>query len=170
MDHSGAAGSLRRKWPTASDVIHLHAQHLSNVSRLSSRERRRSRTREAGTLVCSPNTISAMRFGTRRYPTTRQSRRTRHVVKRAMCGTRHTSRPFQEHMKGVLGEAGYAALKVCHQVYYCLEADLAAAIHGDDIIAEGEPTEALGRGQCAWQDRTRSSGARPVTEEAHRLH
>ena len=42
-------------------------------------------------------------------------------------------------MKGVLGEAGYAALKVCHQVYYCLEADSMAAIHGDDIIAQGEP-------------------------------
>ena len=40
-------------------------------------------------------------------------------------------------MKGVLWEAGYAALKVCHQVYYCLEADSMAAIHGDDIIAEG---------------------------------
>ena len=60
-------------------------------------------------------------------------------MKRAMYGTRRASRLFQEHMKGVLGEAGYAALKVCHQVYYCLEADSLAAIHGDDIIAEGEP-------------------------------
>ena len=60
-------------------------------------------------------------------------------MKRAMYGTRRASRLFQEHMKGVLGEAGYAALKVCHQVYYCLEADSMAAIHGDDIIAEGEP-------------------------------
>ena len=42
-------------------------------------------------------------------------------------------------MKGVLKEAGYAALKVCHQVYHCLETDSMAAIHGDDIIAEGEP-------------------------------
>ena len=48
---------------------------------------------------------------------------------------------FQEHMKGVLKEAGYAALKVCHQVYHCLETDSMAAIHGDDIIAEGEPRE-----------------------------
>ena len=31
------------------------------------------------------------------------------------------------------------ALKVCHQVYHCLETDYMAAIHGDDIIAEGEP-------------------------------
>ena len=60
-------------------------------------------------------------------------------MKRAMYGTRRASRPFQEHMKGVLGEAGYAALEVCHQVYYCLEADSMAALHGDDIIAEGEP-------------------------------
>ena len=55
-------------------------------------------------------------------------------MKRAMYGTRRALRLFQEHMK-----AGYAALKVCHQVYYCLEADSMAAIHGDDIIAEGEP-------------------------------
>ena len=60
-------------------------------------------------------------------------------IKRAMYGTRRASRPFQEHMKGVLGEAGYAALKVCHQVYCCREADSMAAVHGDDIIAEGEP-------------------------------
>ena len=40
---------------------------------------------------------------------------------------------------GVLGEVGYAGLKVCPQVYHCLEMDTMAAIHGDDIIAEGEP-------------------------------
>ena len=55
-----------------------------------------------------------------------------------MYGTRRASRLFQEHMKGVLGEACCAALKVCHQVYYCLDADSLAAIHGDDI-AEGVP-------------------------------
>ena len=55
-----------------------------------------------------------------------------------MYGTRRASRLFQEHMKGVLKEAGYAALKVCHQVYHCFETDPMAAI-GDDIIAEGEP-------------------------------
>ena len=60
-------------------------------------------------------------------------------MKRAMYGTRRASRLFQEHMKGVLKEAGYAALKVCHQVYHCLETDSMAAIHSDDIIAEGEP-------------------------------
>ena len=42
-------------------------------------------------------------------------------------------------MKGVLKGAGYAALKVCHQVHHCLEKDSMAAIHSDDIIAEGEP-------------------------------
>ena len=41
--------------------------------------------------------------------------------------------------EGVLGEVGYAGLKVCHQVYHCLEMDSMAAIHGDDNIAEGEP-------------------------------
>ena len=42
-------------------------------------------------------------------------------------------------MKGVLKEAGHAALRVCQQVYHCLEVDSMAAIHGNDIIAEGEP-------------------------------
>ena len=60
-------------------------------------------------------------------------------MKRAMYGTRRALRLFQEHMKGVLKEAGCAALKVCHQVYHCLEKDSMAAIHGDDIIAEEEP-------------------------------
>ena len=60
-------------------------------------------------------------------------------MKRAMYGTRRASRLFQEHTKRVLKEAGYAVLKVCHQVYHCLETDSMAAIHGDDIIAEGEP-------------------------------
>ena len=41
-------------------------------------------------------------------------------VKRATFKTRRASRLFQEHMKLlVLGEAGFAALKVCYQVYYC---------------------------------------------------
>ena len=60
-------------------------------------------------------------------------------MKRAMYLTRRASRLFQELMKGVLKEAGYAALKVCHQVYHCFETDSMAAIHRDDIIAEGEP-------------------------------
>ena len=62
-------------------------------------------------------------------------------MKRAMYGTRRASRLFQEHMKGVLKEAGYAALRVCQQVYHCLEVDSMAAIHGDDIIVEGEPKD-----------------------------
>ena len=60
-------------------------------------------------------------------------------MKRAMYGARRASRLFQEHMKGVLKEAGYTALRVCQQVYDCLEVDSMAAIHGVDIIAEGEP-------------------------------
>ena len=47
-------------------------------------------------------------------------------------------------MEGVLKEAGHAALKVCYQVYHCLETDSMAAIHGDHIIPEGE-TEKLDR-------------------------
>ena len=34
-------------------------------------------------------------------------------MERSMCGTRRASRLFQEHMKGVRKEAGYAALRVC---------------------------------------------------------
>ena len=68
-----------------------------------------------------------------------QKKHSCHQMKRAMYGTRRASRLFQEHMKGVLGEARCAALKVRHQVYHCLEADSTAAIHGDDILAEGEP-------------------------------
>ena len=41
--------------------------------------------------------------------------------------------------EGVLGEVGYAELKVCHQVYHYLETDMMAAIHSDDITAEREP-------------------------------
>ena len=41
--------------------------------------------------------------------------------------------------EGVLGEVGYAGLKVCHQVFHCFETDTMAAIRGDDITAEGEP-------------------------------
>ena len=44
----------------------------------------------------------------------------------------------------VLGEVGNAGLKECHQVYHCLETDTMAAIHRDDITAEGE-TEKLDR-------------------------
>ena len=57
----------------------------------------------------------------------------RHVVRKK----RSTSGRRVE--EGVLGEVGYAGLKVCHQVYHCLEMDTMAVIHGDDIIAEGEP-------------------------------
>ena len=60
-------------------------------------------------------------------------------MKRSMCGTRRALRFFQEHMKGLLGEEGYAALKVGHLVYNSLEADSMPAIHSDDIIAGGEP-------------------------------
>ena len=96
-------------------------------------------------------------------------------LKRAMFGTRRASRLFQEHMKGVLGEAGCAALKVCHQVYYCLETDSMAAIHGDDIIAEGEPEKLNRLDEVPKQlvvvkvpDRI-GPGA-TVPEERHRVH
>ena len=49
-------------------------------------------------------------------------------------------------MEGVLKETGHAALKVCHQVYHCLETDSMAAIHRDAILhTDGESaTRALG--------------------------
>ena len=57
----------------------------------------------------------------------------RYVVrKKRSTGGRHVE-------GGVLGEIGSAELRVCHQVYHCLETDTMAAIHGDDITTEGEP-------------------------------
>ena len=44
-------------------------------------------------------------------------------------------------MKWVLGVAGDATLKVCHQVYYCLDATRWLQSTAGDIIAEGEPEE-----------------------------
>ena len=52
-----------------------------------------------------------------------------------------TSDVWDKTSIGVLKEAGYAVLRVCQQVYHCLEMDSMAAIHGDDIIAEGEPKD-----------------------------
>ena len=137
--------SMEAAHSTASDLIHSKAQHLSNASRVSSRRLRRSRTREDNTLVCSPCTTSALRFGTRSYahdepiamypPPGEVEAGYVWENEAAMYGTRRASRLFQDHMKWVLGEAGDAALKACHQ---CLDADSMAAIHGDDIIAEGE--------------------------------
>ena len=149
MDHSCAADSLRWKWPMVHDLIHSLALHLSNASRSSSQGLRQSRTREEDTHVCLHYTTSALRSGMQCCQRTSRLRCVRrrgeeeagHMwqMKRAMYGTRRASRFFQEHMKGVLKEAGYAALKECHQVYHCLEMDPMAAIHSDDIIAEGEP-------------------------------
>ena len=121
------------------------ALHFSNASRSSSQELRQSRTREENTAL---NDISVAFWHAllpeeepiAMYPP-RGEEEAGYMcqMKRAMYGTRRASRLFQEHMKGVLKEAGYAALKVCHQVYHCLETDSMAAIHGDDIIEEGEP-------------------------------
>ena len=97
--------------------------------------------------MCLHYTTSALRSGMHCCQRTSRLRCIRRVVKkkrdtwqmkRAMYGTRRASRLFEEDMKGVLKEAGYASLKVC-QVYHCLETDSMAAIHGDDIIAEGKP-------------------------------
>ena len=46
-----------------------------------------------------------------------------------MCGNGK-----KENEEGVLKETGYAALKVCHQVYHCFETDSMAAIHSDAIL------------------------------------
>ena len=52
----------------------------------------------------------------------------------------------KENVEGVFKETGYAALKVCHQVYHCFETDSMAAIHRDAIFhTDGESaTWALG--------------------------
>ena len=61
-----------------------------------------------------------------------------------MRGIRHVARKKRSTSgrrveEGVLGEVGYAGLKACHQEHYCLEMETMATIHGDNIIAEGEP-------------------------------
>ena len=66
--------------------------------------------------------------------------------RKQMCGVRSIRNVLKKKRstggrrveEGVLGEVGYAGLKVCHQVYHCLETDMMAAIHGDDVTAEGE--------------------------------
>ena len=123
MEHSCAADSLRWKWPMVYDLIHSLALHLSNALRSSSQELRQSRTREEKTHVCLHYTTSGVAFWHALLPEDEPI---------AMY-------PPREHMKGVLKEAGYAALKVNHQVYHCFETDSMAAIHGGDIIADGEP-------------------------------
>ena len=130
------------------DLIHSLAPHLSKASRASSQELRQSRTLEENTRVLTLYDISAAFWHAllpedepiAMYPP-RGEEEAGYMwqMTRAMYGTRRASRPVQEHMKGVLKEAGYAALKVCHQVYHCLETDCMAAIHARDIIAEGEP-------------------------------
>ena len=52
----------------------------------------------------------------------------------------------KENVEGVLKETGYAALKVCHQVYHCLETDSMVAIHSDVILHTNgkSATRALG--------------------------
>ena len=145
MDHSRAAGSLRWKWPTESDLIHSQAQHFSNASRKSPQEQSIKNKRGRHIRVIALYDISCAFWHAQlpldepiaMYPP-RGEVEAGYVwqMKRAMCGTRRGLRLFQENMKKVLGEAGYAALKVCHQVHY--EAVSMAAIHDDDIIAEGE--------------------------------
>ena len=87
-------------------------------------------------------------------------------------------RLFQENMKMVLGEAGYAAPKVCDQVHH--EAGSMAAIHDDDIIAEGEPKKLNHLDEVLKRlvvvkvlDRIGPGAVEPrtvVEEEAHRVH
>ena len=47
----------------------------------------------------------------------------------------------REHTKGVLTEAGYAALKVCHPVYHCFETDSMTASQGRKASAVEETGE-----------------------------
>ena len=127
------------------DLIHLLALHLSNASRSAASIKN---TRGGHSRALALNDISVAFWRAllpedepiAMYPP-RGEEEAGYMwqMKRAMFGTRRASRLFQEHMKGVLKETGCAALKVCHQVYHCLETDSMAAIHGDDIIAEGDP-------------------------------
>ena len=133
----GASGSFVSSrlvaMPMVYDLIHSLALHLSNASRSSSHALYDISVALWHALLPEDEPIAM-------YPP-RGEEEAGYIwqVKRAMCETRRASRLFQEHMKEVVKEAGYAALKVCHQVYHCLETDSMAAIHCDDIVAEGEP-------------------------------
>ena len=139
-------GRMRWKWPVESDLIHFAGTAPLKCIKITSRAASIKNTRGEHSRLLPLYDISVA-FWFAPLPEASRLRCIRRVVKtgymwqmkRAMYGTRRASRLFQEHMKGVLTEAGYAALKVCHQVYHCLETDSMAAIHDDDIIAEGEP-------------------------------
>ena len=126
--------------------IHSLALLLSSVSKSSSRELQINNVRGQHTRVLALHDISVAFWHAllpedkpiAMYPPSGEEEAGyMWQMKRAMYGIRRTSRLFQEHMKGVL-KAGYAALRVCQQVHQCLDVDWMAAIHGDDIIAEGE--------------------------------
>ena len=139
---------LRWKWPMVYDSTHSLALHLSNASRLSSRELRQSRTCGDDTHVCLHCCNTSVAFWHALLPENepiamypqRGEEEAGYMwqMKRAMCGTRRASRLFQKHMKGVLKEAGYAVLKVCHQVYHCLDTDSMAAPEALDELEEVE--------------------------------
>ena len=118
-------GSGRRdpiRYSRRHSTSQMHQDHLESCV---------DQEQEDDTLVCSPCTTSAMRFWHAKLPhdepiamyAPRGEEEAGYMwqMKRGMSGTRRASRLFQEHMKGFLGEAGYAALKVRHQVCYCLE-------------------------------------------------
>ena len=75
-------------------------------------------------------------------------------------------------MKGVLKEAGCAALKVWHQDYHCLETDSMAAIHGVD--PRNWIVWVKYRGHWSWSKySTELDQEQPnwtVLEETHRVH
>ena len=165
MDHSCAADSLRWKWPMVYDLIHSPGTApLKCIKIIISRAASIKNTRGEHSRVLALYDISVAFWHAvlpedepiAMYPRGEEEAGYMWQMKRAMYGTRRASRLWLEHMKGVLKEAGYAALKMCHHVYHFLETDSMAAIHGDDVIAEGEPEKLdrldevlkrLGRGQ-----------------------
>ena len=149
MDHSCSAGSLRWKWATESELIHFAGTApLKCIKVIISRAASIKNDRGPHTRVLALYDISDTFWHSQLphdepiamyLPRGKEEAGYMWQMKRAMYGTTRAARLFQEHMKVVLGEAGYATLKVCHQVFYCIESDSMAASHGDDIIAEGEP-------------------------------
>ena len=59
-------------------------------------------------------------------------------MQKAMYGTRRASQLYREFMVGVFDKCGYQVLKISRQMFFSPRFDSLAALHGDDVIVEGE--------------------------------
>ena len=59
-------------------------------------------------------------------------------MQKAMYGTRRASQLYREFMVGVFDKCGYETLAISRQMFFSPRFDSLAALHGDDVIVEGE--------------------------------